>query len=70
MNCWHCERPANGTCNFCGRGLCKSHASTSPTIVSIYKGKDEVQKAIVVADTLFCGICKPNEEPVPLEDLK
>ncbi len=70
MNCWQCERPAQGCCIFCGRGVCKAHVSLAPHIVSVYKGQDGVQKAIVVADTLQCGICKPNEAPVPLEDLR
>lgn len=70
MNCWHCERPAQGSCIFCGRGVCKSHAKTSPHILSVYQGKDGIHKAIVVSDTLYCGICRPNEEPVALDDLE
>jgi len=70
MNCWHCERPAHGICAFCGRGICKEHAQTMPNILSIYRGKEDNKlKAIVVADALYCGICKPKEEPVELEML-
>ncbi|MEW6686776.1 MAG: hypothetical protein AB1393_11320 [Candidatus Edwardsbacteria bacterium] len=70
MECWHCERPAQGTCKFCGRGVCKEHAKTLPNIIALYQGKDEVQKALVVEDTLYCGVCKPKEDPIELPELK
>ena len=70
MNCWNCERPAQGCCAFCGRGVCKDHVTTLPHIMSLYAGKDGVQKAIVCADALFCGLCKPNDMPVPLKELE
>ena len=70
MNCWHCERPAYGTCRFCGRGVCKEHAQTLPHIEELYRGEDGIQKALVVADALWCGVCKPKEDPVELPQLK
>ena len=70
MNCWHCERPAQGGCAFCGRGICKDHVQELPNILSTYRGEDGVHRAIVVADALYCGVCRPNDEPVPLEGLK
>jgi len=70
MNCWHCERPAHGTCRFCGRGLCKEHAQTLPHIEAIYQGEGATLKALVVADALWCGVCKPKEDPVELPQLK
>jgi hypothetical protein len=70
MNCWHCERPAYGTCRFCGRGLCKDHAQTLPHIEAIYRGQGATHKALVVADALWCGICKPKEDPIELPQLK
>lgn len=66
MNCWHCERPAHGSCRFCGRGVCKEHTKGMPFVIATYNEKDSV-KAIVVEDVLFCGVCKPNEEPMDLE---
>jgi aerobic-type carbon monoxide dehydrogenase small subunit (CoxS/CutS family) len=69
MNCWHCERPANGTCRFCGRALCKQHVQSLPHIEVLYKGKGGVQKALVVADALYCGVCQPAEDPIELPDL-
>ena len=67
MNCWHCERPAHGVCSFCGRGVCKEHAKTMPNILSVYRDKNNVLKAIVVSDALYCGVCKPKEEPIEVE---
>jgi hypothetical protein len=69
MNCWHCERPANGTCRFCGRALCKQHVQSLPHIEVLYKGEGGVQKALVVADALYCGVCQPAEDPIELPDL-
>lgn len=66
MNCWHCERPAYGACRFCGRGVCKEHIKSMPFILAAYSEKESV-KAIVVEDALFCGVCKPNDEPIDLE---
>ena len=70
MNCIHCERTAYAACRFCGRGVCKDHMSTFPYIVSLYRGEDGIQKAIVVPDAVYCGVCKPREQPVPLPELK
>lgn len=70
MNCIHCDRSAHATCRFCGRAVCKDHIETAPIILSIYRGEDDVNKAIVVADAVFCGLCNPREQPVPLKELK
>lgn len=67
MNCWHCERPSHGICVFCGRGICKDHVQTMPNILTIYRDKANELKAIAVADALYCGVCKPKEEPVAVE---
>lgn len=69
MECWHCERPAHGVCIFCGRGICKEHHQTLPNLVSIYEGNNKTKKGIVVDNALFCGECRPREEPVALENL-
>jgi len=70
MNCWHCERPAHGTCRFCGRAVCKEHAQTLPHIEAIYQSEEGTHKALVVADALWCGVCQPKEDPVELPQLK
>lgn len=70
MNCWHCDRPAHGTCRFCGRGICKEHVQTLPYIVDIYRDDHGTHKALVVAEALYCGVCQPREDPVELPQLK
>jgi hypothetical protein len=69
MNCIQCNRTAQASCRFCGRAVCKDHLMTKPYIVSLYLGKDGINKAIIVSDAVYCGSCKPNERPVPLPDL-
>ena len=70
MNCWHCDRPAHGVCRFCGRGVCREHTKTLPHIEGLYHDENNVQKALVVADALYCGVCRPQEDPVALPQLK
>ena len=70
MNCIHCDRTAYATCRFCGRAICKDHIKLFPYIVGLYRGEDGNQKAIVVPDAVYCGICKPREQPVALPELK
>lgn len=69
MNCWHCERPAHGVCRFCGRAVCKQHAKSLPYIIDIIPGENGEYRALVVGDTLYCGVCKPKEDLVDLTDL-
>lgn len=70
MNCWHCERPAHGTCVFCGRALCKQDAKEMSHIVALYQDRKGIYKAIVTAKALFCGVCEPRDDPVELPELK
>ena len=70
MNCWHCERPAHGTCIFCGRAMCREHVQEMPHIVAIYHDAKNAHKAIVTARALFCGVREPREDPVELPELK
>ena len=38
-----------------------------PNILALYRDKLEILKAVVVADALCCGVCKPKENPVNVE---
>lgn len=69
MECIHCGQPAQGTCRFCGRALCKEHFHAMPFILTIYVGKESVPKAVVVADALYCGQCKPQPEPIEMPEI-
>ena len=68
MECWHCGRPAQAVCRFCGRAVCKEHARKLPNIVSVFTDQGK-HKAVVVADAVYCGLCKPQEDPVELDNI-
>jgi hypothetical protein len=42
---------------------------TLPYIVTIFVGEGNTPKAVVVADALWCGFCKPQPEPVEMPEL-
>jgi len=67
--CWVCDGPVNATCRFCGRMVCKDHASKLPFTYTIYVGANSTPKALIVADAIWCGICRPLNEPVELPEL-
>jgi hypothetical protein len=77
MNCWQCDRPAHGVCSLCGRGACKEHAKTMPNFVAVYRAKPRKGReggpgplrALVAEDALWCGVCKPREQPVEMPEL-
>ena len=69
MTCWVCDKPANASCRFCGRFVCRDHASAQPFFLSIYVGAQETPKAIVVADAVWCGICRPLPEPIAMPEI-
>ncbi len=70
MLCIECDNPARGVCTFCGRALCKEHMEKKlPYIITIFVGDGNVPKAIVVSDALWCGICKPQPEPIEMPEL-
>ena len=69
MKCFHCEQEARGVCIFCGRALCKEHMKTMPAILTIYVGEANTPKAVVVSDALYCGVCKPQPEPMEMPEL-
>lgn len=71
MECFFDDNAARGVCRFCGRGLCKQEhmKQTMPYIATVYIGAGNVPKAIVVADALWCGVCKPQPEPVEMPEI-
>ncbi len=70
MQCFHCDNTARGVCRFCGRALCRDHMTNKlPFIVTIYVGDANTPKAVVVGDTLWCGVCKPQPEPLEMPEL-
>ncbi len=70
MRCIHCDNEARGICRFCGRALCADHQTNKmPYIVTIYVGSGNVPKAVVVGDVLWCGMCKPQPEPIEMPEI-
>ncbi|MGQ9907655.1 MAG: hypothetical protein ACUVS2_02350 [Candidatus Flexifilum sp.] len=67
--CWVCDRPANAVCRFCGRMVCKDHASKLPFTYTIFVGANNTPKALIVADAVWCGVCRPLSEPIELPEL-
>jgi hypothetical protein len=68
MDCWHCRRTAVATCRFCGRAICEDHVQVHPYILELFKSQD-VTKALVVEDAVFCGACTPRPAPLDLPEL-
>ena len=65
MNCCRCEKQAEAVCRFCGRAVCADHLQTMNYIVTVYSSvSKQVSKSLVVADAVYCGVCKPQPEPL------
>lgn len=69
MECWISGKPANAACRFCGRFVSKDHAAKLPYFMSVYIGKNNIPKVIVVADAIWCGICRPQPEPIEMPEI-
>lgn len=70
MHCWHCENAACGVCSLCGRALCKKHAKRHPHILASFDEEGDNPRVIMVDNTLWCGVCKPIPEPVPMPEIE
>jgi hypothetical protein len=40
-----------------------------PYVASVYVGADNTPKAVVVPDAIWCGVCTPEPEPVPMPEI-
>jgi len=74
VNCWKCDdhgetRPALAVCSFCGRGVCREHASTMPTFIAMFVGANNTPKGLAVANVIWCGICEPQPDPISMPEL-
>ena len=67
MQCWECDQPARAACQFCGRFVCKDHATT--TFLAMFLGDNKTPKGLAVADVIWCGVCDPQPEPIPMPEL-
>jgi hypothetical protein len=41
-----------------------------PHIVALYRDAKGMQKAVVTAKALYCGVCEPREDPVEMPELR
>jgi hypothetical protein len=69
VECWVGGEPANGICQFCGRAVCKAHAKELPYLTVVYRGARGLE-GLAVENALWCGVCRPRPEPVPLDFLE
>ena len=69
MVCHDCSQPAMGICKFCGRAVCAEHYTTvTPTMLAMYLGEANTPKAVVVSNVLWCGVCRPQPEPIEIPE--
>ncbi len=58
MQCYVCEAPARGVCQFCGSGVCRDHARTARHVSGIATDAYPiVTDFAVVENALWCGRC-------------
>lgn len=69
MQCWQCEQAAQAVCSFCGRFTCKDHAAKMSSFIAMFLGDNSTPKGLAVADVIWCGICQPQPEPIPMPEL-
>lgn len=69
MKCWVCDESARAICKFCGRALCKEHVSKKPYITAVYVGENRTPKLVVIADSVWCGLCKPQANPIEMPEI-
>lgn len=67
--CWVCDQDASASCQFCGRFVCKSHAHSQVFPMAIFVGKNETPKVLVVANAIWCGICRPQQDPMEIPEI-
>jgi hypothetical protein len=66
VKCCRCDNQAEAICRFCGRAVCGTHLQPMNYIITVYVGKKGVPRSLVVADAVFCGVCKPQPEPIDM----
>jgi len=69
VQCWQCELPARAACHFCGRFVCKDHSAQMSSFITMYVGANNTPKGLAVAKVIWCGICEPQPEPIPMPEL-
>ncbi len=69
MKCWFCDEWARAVCSFCGRAVCKDHASKMSTFIAMFLGGNDTPKGLACSDVIWCGECQPQPEPIGMPEL-
>jgi hypothetical protein len=40
-----------------------------PTFLAMFLGDNKTPKGLAVADVIWCGVCDPQPEPIPMPEL-
>jgi hypothetical protein len=67
--CWITGKDAHAQCAFCGRYVNKEVARTAIFPMTAFVGKGEVPKLITVRNAIWCGLCKPRQEPTEMPEI-
>lgn len=66
---WAEGLPAHAICQFCGRFVNKEHAQFLPYPMAIFVGRNDTPKVLVVAGAVWCGICRPQQDPMEIPEI-
>lgn len=67
--CWITGKDAHANCQFCGRFVNKEVAQTAPFVMSVFVGKNDMPKVLVVSNAIWCGTCKLPQEPMEIPEI-
>lgn len=68
-SCWITGNDAHACCQFCGRMVNKSVATTQPFVMAVFTGKNDTPKVLVVSGAIWCGQCRPQQDPMELPEI-
>ena len=66
---WISGKPAHAMCQFCGRFVNKEEAQTLPFPMAIFVGENNTPKVLVVSGAIWCGICRPQQDPMEIPEI-
>ena len=69
MECWISGKEPAAVCRFCGRFIAEEYIQSLPFFMATYVGKNRIPKVIVVKDAVWCGVCRPQPEPIEMPEL-
>ena len=67
--CWISGKDANAICQFCGRFVNKEHANFQPFPMAVFVGENNTPKVLVVSGAVWCGVCRPQQDPMSMPEI-